>query len=48
MSKQDCNTVRSLTLHEILVSEHNKQLVRQYALSHCSGNVRNKLLKIVA
>ena len=48
MSKHDYNIVRSLKLHEIQSSEHNKRLARQYAISHCTGFIRQSLLKIAA
>jgi len=48
MSKHDCNIVRGLKLHEIQNSEHNKRLVRQYALYHCTGFIRQSLQKIAA
>ncbi|MDG2839984.1 hypothetical protein R7R25_23830 [Vibrio sp. 2026] len=48
MSAQDYNTVRSLKLHEIQGSELNKRLVRQYAMSYCTGFMRDHLLKLAA
>ncbi|EHM6955209.1 TPA: hypothetical protein NJ400_004482 [Vibrio parahaemolyticus] len=48
MSAQDLTLVRSLKLHEIQASEQNKRLVRQYAMTYCTGFMRDHLLKMAA
>ena len=48
MSVHDYNTVKRLTLPEIIENPANKALVAQYAREHCSGLYQQQLLKLAA
>jgi hypothetical protein len=46
MSHDKYNIVRKLTLQQILSSEENKALVREYAICLCRGRYLEQLLTL--
>uniref|UniRef100_A0A6M3KPE5 Uncharacterized protein n=1 Tax=viral metagenome TaxID=1070528 RepID=A0A6M3KPE5_9ZZZZ len=46
MSKQNYIKARRLTLQQILSSEENRALLREYAICHCTGTYLEQLLTL--